>query len=137
MFRQSSPHWSDCPGELEAPLQDSPRTGLVFFDNMKGFSFRITLRLSSFKAPRDLSLGSPKSAEKKKFVPNFNVARVKREPEESKVVVKKEGAGAKQKKRQEQKKEKKDKKERPELIQTMGSVFSEVIVTRRGRIGSH
>ena len=56
-----------------------------------------------------MSLGSPKSAEKKKFVPNFNVARVKREPEESKVVVKKEGAGAKQKKRQEQKKEKKDK----------------------------
>ena len=48
-----------------------------------------------------MSLGSPKSAEKKKFVPNFNVARVKREPEESKVVVKKEGAGAKQKKRQE------------------------------------
>ena len=84
-----------------------------------------------------MSLGSPKSAEKKKFVPNFNVARVKREPEESKVVVKKEGAGAKQKKRQEQKKEKKDKKERPELIQTMGSVFSEVIVTRRGRICSH
>jgi len=91
-----------------------------------------TNRLSSFKAPRDLSLGSPKSAEKKKFVPNFNVARVKREPEESKVVVKKEGAGAKQKKRQEQKKEKKDKKERPELIQTMGSVFSEGVGPGKG-----
>ena len=70
-----------------------------------------------------MSLGSPKTSEKKKFVPNFNVARVKRDPDEPKVGVKKEGAGGKPRKKQEHKK---DKKERPELIQTMGSVFSEV-----------
>ena len=85
-------------------------------------------RLSSFKAPRDLSLGSPKTAEKKKFVPNFNVARVKRDPDEPKIGVKKEGGAGtgKQRKKQDHRKDKKDKKERPELIQTMGSVFSEV-----------
>jgi len=92
-------------------------------------------RLSSFKAPRDLSLGSPKTSEKKKFVPNFNVARVKRDPDEPKVGVKKEGAGGKPRKKQEHKK---DKKERPELIQTMGSVFSEGVGPGKGirrRIG--
>ena len=74
-----------------------------------------------------MSLGSPKTVEKKKFVPNFNVARVKRETDEPKE--KKEGgAGSgKQRKKQDSRKDKKEKKERPELIQTMGSVFSEVI----------
>ena len=68
-----------------------------------------------------------KTVEKKKFVPNFNVARVKRETDEPKE--KKEGgAGSgKQRKKQDSRKDKKEKKERPELIQTMGSVFSEVI----------
>lgn len=96
------------------------------------FGQKHTCRLSSFKAPRDLSLGSPKTAEKKKFVPNFNVARVKRDPDEPKVGVKKEGGAGtgKQRKKQDHRKDKKDKKERPELIQTMGSVFSEVSRTR-------
>jgi len=97
-------------------------------------------RLSSFKAPRDLSLGSPKTAEKKKFVPNFNVARVKRDPDEPKIGVKKEGGAGtgKQRKKQDHRKDKKDKKERPELIQTMGSVFSEGVGPGKGirrRIG--
>ena len=51
-----------------------------------------------------MSLGSPKTSEKKKFVPNFNVARVKRDPDEPKVGVKKEGAGGKPRKKQEHKK---------------------------------
>jgi len=91
-------------------------------------------RLSSFKAPRDLSLGSPKTAEKKKFVPNFNVARVKRDPDEPKVGVKKEGGvgTGKTRKKQDHRKDKKDKKERPELIQTMGSVFSEGVGPGKG-----
>ena len=65
-------------------------------------------------------------------MPNFNVARVKRDPDEAKVGVKKEGGAGtgKQRKKQDHRKDKKDKKERPELIQTMGSVFSEVRSTK-------
>lgn len=91
---------------------------------------------SSFKAPRDLSLGSPKVTEKKKFIPNLNVARtVKKEVDESQAGGKKEHG-----RRAGKKQEKKEKKERPGLIQTMGSIFSEGVggpggIRRRGAGG--
>ena len=57
---------------------------------------------------------------------------MKRDPDEPKVGVKKEGGvgTGKTRKKQDHRKDKKDKKERPELIQTMGSVFSEVSGTK-------
>ena len=74
-------------------------------------------RLSTFKSPRDLTLGTPKQGEKKKFVPNLNLTRnVKKEPA-SPQGARKEGRRKEGKK--EGKKEYK-KKDRPELIQTIG-----------------
>jgi len=79
-------------------------------------------RMNTFKAPRDLTLGAPKIAERKKFVPNLNVTRaVKKEGEDN------EGSGKKGNNRRHGKKhqDKKERKERPGLIQTMGSIFAE------------
>lgn len=82
--------------------------------------------LYTFKAPRDLTLGAAqaKGSEKKKFVPNLNVTRkIKTEPD-----TKRSPVTQAENRRKNVKKEKADKhakKERPQLIQTTGSIFSE------------
>jgi len=75
-------------------------------------------RLNTFKAPRDLTLGSPKVTERKKFVPNLNVTRTIKKEEDQQ-------GGKKDSPRRGKKPEKKERKERPGLIQTMGSIFAE------------
>ena len=87
--------------------------------------------LYTFKAPRDLTLGAAqaKGSEKKKFVPNLNVTRkIKTEPELNNAKPEKTGENKHGERRKNIKKEKPDKqvkKERPQLVQTTGSIFSE------------
>ena len=93
-----------------------PKLGLV---RLNGSSNDGTL---TFKAPRDLSLGSAtaKTPEKKKFIPNLNVSRNIKKPVEVKTEKNQEN------KRKFVKKEKHDqRREKPGLIQTTGSVFAE------------
>ena len=84
-------------------------------------------KLCTFKAPRDLTLGAAnaKTPDKKKFVPNLNVVRnVKKEDNVDRQTS--NGHAKNQRKRDHSaKKEKKDRKEKPQLIQTTGSVFAE------------
>lgn len=95
-------------------------------------------RLHSFKGQRDLTLGGKTVPERKKFVPNLNVQRqIKKEPEENNSDKKEKRD--KHKNHKHDKHEKKDRhKNRPELIQTMGSVFAEGMggdgIKRRGNI---
>ena len=74
--------------------------------------------------------GQARGTEKKKFVPNLNVQRkIKTEPESNTTSpAEKTGDNKRQDRRKNFKKEKPDghvKKDRPQLVQTTGSVFSE------------
>jgi len=93
-------------------------------------------RLHSFKGQRDLTLGGKTIPDRKKFVPNLNVQRqIKKEPDGNSS--EKKEKRDKNKNHKHDKHEKKDRnKNRPELIQTMGSVFAEGLggdgIKRRG-----
>ncbi len=93
-------------------------------------------RLPSFKKKRDLTLGEAKK--KSKFVPNFNVQRIKKEKEEPGVAkadarAQGQGQGARRQGHHKGEQQQQDGKSRPgqqqrgrpELIQTTGAVFSE------------
>merc|ERR1711952_483287 len=86
-------------------------------------------KMSTFKAPRDLTLGAAqaKTPEKKKFVPVLVSRNVKREgnSEVQPSSVKQQYKNGENRRHGGAKKEKQDRREKTPLIQTTGSVFAE------------
>ena len=117
--------------EEQRGVKVKPKPSLVRLNGsanpvMIGMPGQKLTKLCTFKAPRDLTLGgaNAKLPDKKKFVPNLNVVRnIKKEEN----VDGTSNGHAKQPRKREFGKERKDRKEKPQLIQTTGSVFAEGI----------
>ena len=132
--------------EKEKEVKVKPKPGLVRLNGspspgmlggrVGGQNFA---KMSTFKAPRDLTLGAAqaKTPEKKKFVPVLVSRNVKREGN-SEVQYK----NGENRRHGGVKKEKQDRREKTPLIQTTGSVFAEgmgsgaAAVKRRAGLGS-
>ena len=129
--------------EKEKQVKVKPKPGLVRlngspspvrgFNNRSGQNLNNLTKLCSFKAPRDLTLGAAgpgagqnKTPDKKKFIPNLNVTRnIKKESNNENIPGNHKNSDNKRKGNI--KKERDVKKEKPQLIQTTGSVFAEGI----------
>ena len=139
--------------EKEKEVKVKPKPGLVRLNGspspgmlggrVGGQNFA---KMSTFKAPRDLTLGAAqaKTPEKKKFVPVLVSRNVKREgnSEVQPSSVKQQYKNGENRRHGGAKKEKQDRREKTPLIQTTGSVFAEgmgsgaAAVKRRAGLGS-